>query len=428
MSGMYDTTGTADVLLAILSASHSTGDLYSMVRSSRAVYDAFRSAKRTVLISIVARDLGWSGLRTATAATLITPATFPNGSRHEGDENPAIKLYESVVHEDRGLSFARGLSEVELAKLVRINRGVQFVVDQYAAARLPRLREIHADAARELSFRERQRLAHSFLRHQVLASMQSLGVMTQGTVAYEQLFDLFRPWEIQQITDAHSFLRAMTLFVFPSCERIPRSLWGVHLTGREWWRDSDEHEAMDDLVVMHVRFLEKFGHKTMADLEMELDISKREREARRNMMPASYNFLAARSLPQASSSQWAEQYWSLRGEIYHREDALPGLFAVENDDDGNQSAPFAWIDGHRGIDCQRWGEDLFRVTLPPGQGNLTDLQINWTRLIVRQWRWLGFMFWDRERAELLKSKLPEYATGWLTRPPPCDDDLSLEGL
>lgn len=183
MSAVHDTTGTgkgssqelealpADVLLAVLSASHNTGDLYSLVRSSRPVYEVFRSAKRTVLISIVARDLGWSGLRTATAATLITAATFRRGARYEGDAKPAIKLYESIVHDPRGLSFARGMSEAEVAKLVRINRGVQFLVDQYAATRILRLREIHHDAGRELNSRERQRLAHAFLRHQVLASI-----------------------------------------------------------------------------------------------------------------------------------------------------------------------------------------------------------------------------------------------------------------
>ncbi|CAH0050970.1 unnamed protein product [Clonostachys solani] len=440
MSTRHDTTGTGkgsrqelealpvDVLLAILSASHNTDDLCSIVRSSRVVYDVFRSAKRTVLINIMARDLGWSGLLTATAATLITPITIRHGAGDGKDAEGAIKLYESILHGDCGLSFARGLSEVEFAKLVGISRAVQFVVDQYGATRLPRLREIHPDAARELNFRERQRLAHALLRHQVLASIQSLGAMTAGTVIYEQLLEIFRPWEIQQITDAHSFLRAMASFVFPSCERIPRSLSRVYMTGREWWRDSDEQEAMSDLGVMRERFLEKFGHKTMADLEMGLAISQGEREARHNMMPTSSNFLAAGPLPQTSSSQVPEQYWSLRDEIYQREDALPGLLVVEDDKDGNQSAPFAWVDGHRGIDCQRWGEHLFRETLQPGQGNLTFLQINWTRLIVRQWRWLGFMFWDRERAELLKSKLPEYATGWLTRPPPSDDNLSLEDL
>ncbi|KAK7225365.1 hypothetical protein V2G26_013368 [Clonostachys chloroleuca] len=272
MSAVHDTTGTgkgssqelealpADVLLAVLSASHNTGDLYSLVRSSRPVYEVFRSAKRTVLISIVARDLGWSGLRTATAATLITAATFRRGARYEGDAKPAIKLYESIVHDPRGLSFARGMSEAEVAKLVRINRGVQFLVDH--------------------------------------------------------------------------FLRVMASFVFPSCERIPRSLWGVYLTGREWWRDSDEQEAMGDLGVMRARFLEKLGHKP-----------------------------------------W--QIW-------------------------------------------RW-----KWTYPKASGKQG---MNWARLVVRQWRWLGFMFWDKERIELLKSKLPKYATGWLTRPPACDDNLSFEGF
>ncbi|VUC35249.1 unnamed protein product [Clonostachys rosea] len=418
----------ADVLLAILSSAHDTVDLYSVVRSSRVVYDVFRSAKRTVLISILARDLGTSGLQSAIAATLITLQTIRHRAGHEEDENIAIKLFESLLHGDCGLSLARGLSEAEFARLVGVNRSVQFVVDEYAATRLPRLREIHSDAARPLNSRERQRLALAFLRHQVLASIHSTSTLTAGTVVYQQFSTLFQPWEIQQIADAHSFLRVMASFVFPSCERIPRSLSRVYITGREWWSDADEQEAMSDLNVMRARFLQKCGHKTVADLEMEQSISEREREARHNMMPVSYSFLAAGPMPdQISSSQVVAQYLSLQ-EIYQREDALPGLFAAEDDGDGGQSVPFAWIDGHRGIDCQRWGRHLFRKAVPPGQESLTALQTNWTRLIVRQWRWLGFMFWDRERVELLKSKLPEYATGWLTRPPPSDDNLSLGGL
>ena len=47
---------------------------------------------------------------------------------------------------------------------------------------------------------------------------------------------------------------------------------------------------------------------------------------------------------------------------------------------------------------------------------------------LEKWRWVGFVFWDQARVELVKSQLPVYSTGWLTiAPPPDRVRLSSEG-
>ena len=44
-----------------------------------------------------------------------------------------------------------------------------------------------------------------------------------------------------------------------------------------------------------------------------------------------------------------------------REDAMPRL--VPANDDNHDAAivpPFTWVDGHNGLDCQRWGDKVRR--------------------------------------------------------------------
>ena len=41
--------------------------------------------------------------------------------------------------------------------------------------------------------------------------------------------------------------------------------------------------------------------------------------------------------------------------------AMPRLVPANDDDhDGATAPPFAWVDGHNGLDCQRWGDNVRR--------------------------------------------------------------------
>jgi hypothetical protein len=116
-----------------------------------------------------------------------------------------------------------------------------------------------------------------------------------------------------------------------------------------------------------------------------------------------------------------EQYW--RDELYWREDAMPPLVPADDDDhDAAAAPPFAWVDGHGGLDCERWGRNVRRVVLPAGQEDTTGRQRIWMLGKLEKWRWLGFVFWDQARVELLKSQLPVYRTGWPTIALPPDEE------
>ncbi|KAK7968941.1 hypothetical protein PG988_008014 [Apiospora saccharicola] len=124
----------------------------------------------------------------------------------------------------------------------------------------------------------------------------------------------------------------------------------------------------------------------------------------------------------------------LRDELYGSEDAAPPVEGFSTDDDNDDEAdagetgrrpPFAWVDRNDGLDCRRWGVNLGRELLPPGQQEeITPRQYRWMSVPLQRWRWLGFAFFDRARAELLKEHLPEYGTGWLTRPRPPDEECN----
>lgn len=405
-----------DALLAILSAACSTVDLYAFIRASPVIYRAFSSAKRAVLVSIVARDLG-PALRDGVAATLITPAKVKyRGAADYEETDRAIQRYKALPHGDGGLASAKGLPADMVVALVRANRSVQFFIDEFAESRLPELRKINPDAAGPLTANERRRLAQALLRHQFLARIECGNSLPRHAAVVHKFFGLLRPWETQQLADCHSFLCHMLSCAFPYSKKRAdpaRSSWVKPQSQVE------KDAALCDLDALHLTLVAERA-RVAADPPVLA-----EGGAPRRMQPgwmtisARFNFLIAGPLPvQVGSDRVAEECWGLRDELYQREDAMPPLAPA--DDHDNAAPPFAWVDAHGGVDCQRWGRHARREVLPEGQESTTGRQRIWMRQKLERWRWLGFMFWDRARVELLKTGLPGYTTGWLTVAPPPD--------
>jgi hypothetical protein len=410
------------VLVAILSAARSTTDLHALIRASPAVYKVFRSAKRALLVSIVTRDLG-PALRDAVAATLITPLK----TRCSEESERVIQQYEALLRSD-GRGAARGLPYDAAVALVRVNRSVQFLVDEYAVSRLPELRKIHPDAAGPLTANERQRLAQAMLRHQVTTRINFDDCRPHGIALIDKFFSLFRPWESHQLVDAHCFMNNMLWHAFRYCERrhelrlFEPSLLVVPPTPLEIEKDT----AQRDLGALHRKLVTE-RDRVAADPGVVAEAEWFPRSKPPGMIVRAHcKWLAAGPLP---TQVWddrvtKEQYW--RDELYWREDAMPPLVPADNDDNDDATAapPFAWVDGHGGLDCQRWGENVRRAVVPTGQDTTVRQRI-WMQEKLEKWRWLGFVFWDRARIELLKTRLPVYVTGWLTVAPPPDAECDL---
>lgn len=402
-----------EVLVAILSAARSVNDLHALIRASPKVYEVFRSAKRAVLISIVTRDLG-PALRDAVAATIITPLR----TRGRKESERLIEQYGGLLRGDVR-ETARGLSAGAAVSLVRVNRSVQFFVDEYAASRLPKLRKIHQDAAGPLTANERQRVAQAMLRHQILTRINSGHSRPNDVVVIDKFFGILRPWETHQLVDAHSFWCEMRMHAFRYCDK-PKP-FQPNPFGPPTPLEIEKEAALFDLGALHRKLVterERVAADPGAVAEAERFRRLKEPEM---MIGLCFSTLNAGPRPtQVWDDRVAEeQYW--RDELYWREDAMPPLVPADDNDDAT-APPFAWVDGHDGLDCQRWGNNVRRALLPAGQEDTTARQRIWMNEKLEKWRWLGFVFWDRTRVELLKTRLPLYSTGWLTVAPPPDGE------
>lgn len=76
-----------ELLEAILSASQSKIDLHALVSASPTIYRDFLSAKRTVFVSILVRDLG-PALQDTLAVATLAPAKI----EHPGDEGKRTRI------------------------------------------------------------------------------------------------------------------------------------------------------------------------------------------------------------------------------------------------------------------------------------------------------------------------------------------------
>lgn len=78
--------------------------------------------------------------------------------------------------------------------------------------------------------------------------------------------------------------------------------------------------------------------------------------------------------------------------------------------------PFGWVNALDGLNCFRWGVELYKQ-FPYSRGTGISYNDNngWPerRKKVARWWWMGFLFWDKDRVDLLKSAFPVYGTGWL---------------
>jgi hypothetical protein len=415
-----------EVLVAILSAARSPADLYAFIQASPRLYQVFKPVKQTVLLNIVHNDLG-TALRDAVAAVLLTlPGETLQLATYVENVAEIIRRYEELPRGGAGLAAARGLPWEVVIELIRLNRTVQFLMDEFAASRLPELRKIDPDAAGPLTGTERRRLSRALLRHQVVAHIEygyfrlRLKAHLPPEMAIMHRFVAhFRPWETQQLADVHSFVSDTVWCTSPSPLVLDTS---PNMSPRIRRLQVERGRTLRDLRKLHRDLVREQAARATATSPIPVPIRT---GTSWMVMSATYGFLGAGPLPAEEGHRYrvAGEFRGLRDELYRREDALPPLVHDEHDD---SSPPFAWVDAHGGLDCQRWGCHVRREVASDSEGNedTTARQRIWMRETLEKWRWLGFVFWDRARVERLKTRMPGYETGWLKVAPPSEEWLT----
>ena len=79
--------------------------------------------------------------------------------------------------------------------------------------------------------------------------------------------------------------------------------------------------------------------------------------------------------------------------------------------DSPMGPPWAWVHAWNGKRVVRWGNDL----VPAAPSDSDWVEHSRVKDLMQSWRWLGLMFWDKNRAdEVLKAELLQgCSTGWL---------------
>ncbi|EAQ86878.1 predicted protein [Chaetomium globosum CBS 148.51] len=416
-----------EILVAILSAARSTADLHALIQASPRFYQVFIPTKKEVLLNIVATDLG-AALRDALAVVLIAPPKLdPQKPTYLEECEHVIRRYEALPHStDHGglTSATRGLPIDTIVALTHLNRTVQSLIDEFASTRFPELHKIHPAATTSPpTTTERRRLAAALLRHQVLARIEHGRNRPRvepnqhrapETAAMHRFLGLFRPWEAEQLTEVHTFLCESADLAFPP---PAPGIRGAHRRHQQPW-ERQRDAALCDLRLMRCALSARHAGVATDDPAPAAGL--------RMAFVERFPSLRAGPLPDKGYvlCYVAREDWALRDELYRREDALAPLgFGENGDGDDDAAPPFAWVDAHGGLDCQRWGGYLCRDVLREGQEDVTSLQRTWVRTSLDRWRWLGWVFWDRARVELLKARMPVYETGWLRAGPPSDGEI-----
>ncbi|KAK8017972.1 subtilase [Apiospora marii] len=356
--------------------------------------------------------------------------------KREGYRNEALEAIQRYQSLSRGRKATVGVTADQAVDIIQFQRTVRFFVDLYASTRLA----VHeaavgqsAAAAAPLSLAEYQRLSQALVRHQIFMRLHP-GPDRSGTDATHatqalvcrRCFGLFAAWKMEQVAAAHAFVcsthRAYTQRP-PKPERIRDSglaaplhqsqatrRVGVFERFRLWTYLLDTSRlrqkvmwiaaADADLLPRMRTFLqEELG--VVLTYRGQLDVLLQSHGFPKN--EPSSELPPSVPPPMSERKKEAAKVWDA---LYRYEDAAEPLAAGTSAGE----PPFGWVDALRGLDARRWGRDLPRCA-PVGSNEAQHAAV---RMRYAKWAWLGFVFWDKERVDLLKGVFDEwYKTGWV---------------
>ncbi|KAK8085735.1 hypothetical protein PG997_007006 [Apiospora hydei] len=328
-----------------------------------------------------------------------------------------LQDYVELPRSSSGLAAVIDPSSLEATiALLHFHRTVQHSVSTITDTQFLQLRKLSREGRR----RPRQ------LRHQLLVLLELRGRLPHEAAVRRGFLDLFLPWEKEQLVRVHNILGRLCA---PGLV-MPRQPMGKH-----------------------VAHLYKLG--SLKKSSNRPSRSSQRTGGRRTYLPF-FDMLRGGPLPQRLRKMrgpgappmdmaWnpvrlgvAEEHrgggLGLVEAQLRRERERPRLVYDEDADArGDDGAPpFAWVDAHDGLHCQRWGTQLRYGLLASGGGGggdgggqidveprFTRSQVTCFRGMESWWCHLGFLFWDRERVEQFQRKrLPVFETGWLTAMPP----------
>ena len=394
----------SEISIAIMSIVDSPDDLSSLIRASPIIYHRFASARQSILAGQLVSSLG----------PAIKDAVICSSSRKLIPvEQPTIAV-ETVRRYRQGPSdesqWGIGLDMDLVVRMIRLNRAVQYFVAFYGDLRFRHLEGSGVDCTWPMSASERHRIARGLLRYQIIVDLNCWRARPDPAIRdlfYGGPLGLFEPWEMEQISLAHQLLYGLCDGLVdcekwepdPDDEPRPADL-----------EDSDDERHWDRLEMTKRYNARGYYYKdffcSLQALYRKMkaatasDSTLRDRLMRRLCIGVVggtiFGYLSTSEVPPQSS-----------------EPVVPELKPTGYVGDSAAHPPWGWVDAFDGRGARSWGFALLGHWPSSVEYGIYEA----VRTKYGLWRWLGFVFWDKNRIEAMKRSghLADYQTGWLLR-------------
>ncbi|KAJ6780790.1 hypothetical protein PWT90_10329 [Aphanocladium album] len=374
-----------ELVAAILYQVTTVEALGALVRASPVAYDCFQAQKDDILKTVLFNKLG-PVIRDAIFGFYQCSLDFSVSDNGATQERASLQ-YEHLLQTASPRELRVRASPSVVLDVINHVKAFSKIIDWITTPVLEEIKAVDAAAAGPVTHTERRRFMQGLFRYAALSRYHRDYRRSDFSVFifYENpCLRMFRAWELQQISDTGCYLGNMVASL---------KAWQANDATQE--RDDDEDDAIDcafDPKTNHIPDLTIFCRRVENVMAADAGFSavSQERRIKPHLEPIS--ILQHDNLPwySADAREYAEK---LESEANCLTDA------------GNvANPPFAWVDATAGAPWPEWGNWPVNVVIH-------------RRLL--SWRWLGFMFWDRERVERLKQTehFAHFLTGWFAEDP-----------
>ncbi|KAK4207292.1 hypothetical protein QBC37DRAFT_433695 [Rhypophila decipiens] len=412
----------SDVLTLILSSCDSSHDLWSFIRASPIIYNVFHNDKAGILCRMNFYILGGlSATRKAIFLTHCDPVS------HDGDFQSnlegVIYLYQNFqprTHTHTGVPVANDLGWDTIVQITRLTSVFCCFADLYALFRLRFIgkRMMHqpygqnklaaSAVAAPLTQSERSRLITALLNWKLVHTLQGQHQPRDLELFIATIFPLFEAWEWEQITSLDSFIWKLIGNLFEVAEpelRPAHDSWS-----RSYRSTAFYSTCYPNLDVFYSKLLSSIREEEKSGTEHIFGVlNKIGDDYAIELASGRAHFRNGLSWLSGTNS-WrrliSDHYLPLR-ELVDDEGVwnLDNVPAISGTSLNSPPPPWAWLHAMGGKRINRWGSSLVPKV---GAGFDIDRQEHreWVD-VVGLWRWIGMVFWDRDRAEEILSLFEE---------------------
>ncbi|KAJ4291352.1 hypothetical protein N0V88_006360 [Collariella sp. IMI 366227] len=385
-----------DCLIAILSASNSLADLATFIHASPVIFHSFLAAKSSILCAVMTNELG-PAIRDALVMSLTHNIDMLAADTILKTLELALATYQLRLLADKPPWIPPQDMDTAV-NMAKLTRRVLHSADLYTSLRIAHFRRVLDPPCADWDIRLTE-------RRRVAPSSDTAPDIQNAYHFYSKLLGLFEGWEMEQVSEMSKFLfevrHAFQRLEFNNNCSPRLSLSNPPVQPRDCY-----HQPYGDVFPRVPTFLSKMiDDQNSSDCELLCELMADSALWKNKLMHSGSQILWLQV-----SYRWLRQDYPGPPEAVLALLKTPAAHVVFSGD-SPVDPPWAWVHTWNGRNVKRWGDDLLPVYHSDGYEDMHNRMI----ALMRLWRWLGLVFWDKDRAEeLLKYKaLEECTTGWL---------------